>query len=187
MAAGATASGASGAATAGAASSREATPQGQQSASSGMFLTTNAFKPGAMMPKEFTCDGVDSSPELDWSNPPEKTRSFALIVDDPDAPAGTWVHWVVYDMPAGTRHLPEGVPKRDEIQSGGRQGINDFHEAGYNGPCPPPGGPHRYFFKLYALDTFLNLKARSTKSGVERAMVGHVLAKSELMGRYGRE
>ena len=160
-----------------------APPQG---ASPRLSLTTKAFNPGGIIPKQFACDGVDSSPDLEWSNAPQTTRSFALIVEDPDSPGGTWVHWVVYDLPAGTHNLPEGVAKRSDIQTGGRQGYNDFDRLGYNGPCPPPGAPHRYFFRLYALDTFLNLKGRVTKAAVEQATKGHVLAEGELMGRYGR-
>ncbi|MGO9269716.1 MAG: YbhB/YbcL family Raf kinase inhibitor-like protein [Terriglobia bacterium] len=164
----------------------EAALPAQQSASPRLSLNAKSFKPGATIPKQFACDGVDASPEIDWSNAPQKTRSFALIVEDPDAQGGTWVHWVVYDLPAGTHHLPEGVAMRSDIQAGGHQGYNDFDHVGYSGPCPPPGAPHRYFFRLYALDTFLNLKGRVTKAAVEQAMKGHVLAQGELVGRYDR-
>lgn len=149
-------------------------------------LKSTAFKPGGEIPKKFTCDGPDASPALTWNDPPAGTQSFTLIMDDPDAPGGTWVHWVVYDLPAGTRELPEGVPKVGEIQGGGRQGRNDFPKIGYGGPCPPPGKPHHYFFKLYALDAKLNLKAGATKRDVEQAMKGHILTQAELMGLYGR-
>ncbi len=149
-------------------------------------LGSSAFKPGGDIPRKFTCDGPDVSPALTWSDPGANARSFALIADDPDAPVGTWVHWVVYNLPAGARKLAEGVPKQEEIQDGGRQGINDFGKAGYGGPCPPPGKPHRYFFKLYALDTTLNLESGATKKDVEQAMKGHILARAELMGRYHR-
>lgn len=149
-------------------------------------LKSTAFKPGGEIPKKFTCDGPDASPALTWNEPPAGTQSFTLIMDDPDAPGGTWVHWVVYDLPPGTRELPEGVPKVGEIQGGGQQGRNDFPKIGYGGPCPPPGKPHRYFFKLYALDAKLNLKAGATKRDVEQAMKGHILTQAELMGRYGR-
>jgi len=164
----------------------EAASPAQQSASPDLSLSTKAFQPGAIIPKQFACDGLDASPDLDWLNAPQRTRSFVLIVEDPDAPGGTWVHWVVYDLPAGTHHLREGVPKRSNIQAGGRQGDNDFDEIGYNGPCPPPGRPHRYFFRLYALDTLLTLKGRVTEAAVEQAMKGHVLAQGELMGTYNR-
>ena len=113
-------------------------------------------------------------------------QSFALIADDPDAPVGTWVHWVLFDIPGKTRELPEGVAKQEELADGSRQGRNDFRRIGYGGPCPPPGRPHRYFFKLYALDGKLNLKAGATKAEVEKAMQRHVLAQGELIGRYGR-
>ncbi|HMD98094.1 MAG TPA: YbhB/YbcL family Raf kinase inhibitor-like protein [Terriglobia bacterium] len=182
----ATANGAAGTATSGAPSMVEGASPAQQSSSPNLSLSTKAFKPGASIPKQFACDGLDASPDLDWSNAPQNTRSFVLIVEDPDAPGGTWVHWVVYDLPAGTHRLPEGVPKRSDIQAGGRQGGNDFGEIGYDGPCPPPGRPHRYFFRLFALDNFLNLKGRVTKAAVEQAMKGHVLEQGELMGRYER-
>jgi Raf kinase inhibitor-like YbhB/YbcL family protein len=181
-----TANRAAGTAAFGATSMVEAASLAQQGASPNLSLSTNAFKPGAIIPQQFACGGLDASPDLDWSNAPQKTTSFVLIVEDPDAPGGTWVHWVVYDLPAGIHHLPEGVPKRNDIQGGGRQGDNDFDEHGYSGPCPPPGRPHRYFFRVYALDTFLNLKGRVTKAAVEQAMKGHVLAQGELMGRYDR-
>ena len=106
-------------------------------------------------------------------------------MDDPDAPGGAWVHWVVYDLPASARQLPEGVPQADDLPGGGRQGVNDFGKPGYGGPCPPPGKPHRYFFKLYALDKRLDLGAAATKRAVEQAMKGHILAQAELVGRYG--
>jgi hypothetical protein len=149
-------------------------------------ISSAAFSAGETIPKKFTCDGPDASPKLTWSVPPERTQSFALIMDDPDAPVGTWVHWVLYDLPADTRELAEGVPKQEQLPNGGRQGRNDFGKIGHGGPCPPPGKPHRYFFKLYALDAKLNLKAGATKAEVERAMKGHILAQAELMGRYGR-
>jgi Raf kinase inhibitor-like YbhB/YbcL family protein len=149
-------------------------------------LTSRAFENGGTIPKKFTCDAADVSPSLSWSDPPPGTRSLALISDDPDAPMGTWVHWVAFDIPAGTRELPEGVSKTADLPGGGRQGRTDFGRIGYGGPCPPPGKPHRYYFKLYALDAQLNLKPGSTKSDVEKAMKGHILAQAELMGRYGR-
>jgi Raf kinase inhibitor-like YbhB/YbcL family protein len=151
-----------------------------------LTLTSGAFEPGATIPKKFTCDGPDVSPALAWNDPPAGTQSFALIGDDPDAPVGTWVHWVLYDLPASARSLPENVPKQEYLQDGSRQGRNDFRNIGYGGPCPPPGKPHRYFFKLYALDVKLNLKPGATKADVEKAIAGHILAQGELMGRYGR-
>ncbi len=149
-------------------------------------ISSTAFSAGETIAKKFTCDGPDVSPQLTWTEPPAKTQSFALIMDDPDAPAGTWVHWVLYDLPANTGELSEGVTKQEQLASGARQGRNDFGKIGYGGPCPPPGKPHRYFFKLYALDTKLNLKAGTTKADVERAMKSHILAQAELIGKYGR-
>jgi len=149
-------------------------------------ISSTSFSTGGDIPKKFTCDSADVSPELSWTGAPAGVRSFALIADDPDAPVGTWTHWVFFDLPPQTTELPEGVPKVDEPPSGGRQGRNDFRKIGYGGPCPPPGKPHRYFFKLYALDQMLNLKSGSSKKEVEQAMQGHILGKAELMGKYGR-
>jgi len=149
-------------------------------------VTSTAFSPGEMIPKKFTCDGPDVSPQLAWNDPPAGTESFALIVDDPDAPVGTWVHWVLSDLLASARKLAEGGAKQEQLPSGARQGRNDFGKIGYGGPCPPPGKPHRYFFKLFALDAKPNLKAGATKADVERALKGHILGQAELMGRYGR-
>jgi Raf kinase inhibitor-like YbhB/YbcL family protein len=149
-------------------------------------LTSADFPAGGTIPKQFTCDGNDFSPALEWKDPPANTKSFALIADDPDAPVGTWVHWVIYDLPANARSLPQKFPKNEQSADGSKQGINDFRNVGYGGPCPPPGSAHRYFFKLYALDTKLNLKPRATKKEVERAMEGHILARGEYIGRYSR-
>ena len=149
-------------------------------------MSSAAFSSGEAIPKKFTCDGPDVSPQLKWNDPPANTQSMALIMDDPDAPGSTWVHWVLYDLPANTRELPEGVAKQEQLSSGARQGRNDFEKTGYGGPCPPPGKPHRYFFKLYALDNKLNLKSGATKVELERAMKSHVLAQAELIGKYGR-
>ena len=149
-------------------------------------LTTTAFQPGGIIPKKFPCDGPDVSPALAWSDLPPGTQAIALIMDDPDAPVGTWVHWVLYDLPASARELSEGVPKQEDLSSGAHQGRNDFRKVGYGGPCPPRGAAHRYFFKLYALDAKTKLKAGATKAELERAMQGHILAQAELMGRYQR-
>ena len=151
-----------------------------------MTLTTNAFSPGGTIPRKFTCDGPDASPALKWSGAPTGTQSFALIADDPDAPVGTWVHWVVYDLPATVSELAENVPKQEQLPGGGIQGRNDFRKIGYGGPCPPPGPAHRYFFKLYALDAKVNLKPGATKAEVDKAMKGHVLGEAQVMGKYGR-
>jgi Raf kinase inhibitor-like YbhB/YbcL family protein len=149
-------------------------------------LQSPAFAPGGEIPVKHTCDGQDLSPPLRWSDPPANAKGFALIVDDPDAPVGTWVHWVLYGLAATARELPEGVPARDTVPGAGAQGMNDFRKVGYGGPCPPRGAAHRYFFKLYSLDTELKLPARKTKADVLKAMEGHVLGQAELMGRYKR-
>lgn len=149
-------------------------------------LKSSAFKAQERIPVRYTCDGADVSPQLSWSDPPKGTQGLALISDDPDAPMGTWVHWVMYDLPADTRELPEGVPKKETLENGAKQGMTDFRKVGYGGPCPPPGSAHRYFFKLYALDTRLNLPPRATKKDVEKAMKGHILAQAELIGLYKR-
>jgi len=149
-------------------------------------ISSPSFQNGKDIPKKFTCDGEDVSPALSWTDPPPGSKSFALIADDPDAPRGTWTHWVLFDLPSATTSLPEGIPKVGELPNGARQGVNDFPKIGYGGPCPPPGKPHRYFFKLYALDTKLNLKAGASKQEVEQSMQNHILGKVELMGKYGR-
>ena len=152
-----------------------------------MQLTSSAFTQGAPIPLKHTCDGDDLSPPLKWSGVPQAANSIALILDDPDAPAGTWVHWVVYNMPASVTELPEGVPAREVVLVGAKQGLNDFGRIGYGGPCPPRGNPHRYFFKVYALDIELGLKPKATKRDVVNAMLGHILAEGQLMGTYRRK
>ena len=149
-------------------------------------ITTSAFSSGGTIPKKYTCDGPDVSPPLGWKDAPAGAQTFALIADDPDAPAGTWVHWVIYNIPSSAKELKEGVQKIEQLPDGSLQGRNDFRKIGYGGPCPPPGKPHRYFFKLYALGTKLNLKPGATKAEVENAIKGHTLAQAELMGKYGR-
>lgn len=149
-------------------------------------ILTEAFKPGENIPEEYTCSGKNVSPVLSWKEVPEGTKSIALIMDDPDAPMGTFVHWVIYNIPSDTRTLPRGVKKSKTLEDGSRQGKNDFGNIGYGGPCPPPGKPHRYFFKIYALDTELTLDPGASKKGVEKALDGHILAKGELMGKYKR-
>ncbi len=149
-------------------------------------LTSSAFADGSPIPSKYTCDGNDVSPPLKWSGVPQGTKSLALICDDPDAPAGIWVHWVMYNIPATTTELPEGVPASDAVLGSARQGVNDFRRIGYGGPCPPRGNPHRYYFKLYALDTELSLKSKATKKDVVNAMQGRVLAEGQLMGTYRR-
>jgi Raf kinase inhibitor-like YbhB/YbcL family protein len=151
-----------------------------------MQLASPDFLYGGTIPKDFTCDGADRSPQLVWTQPPSGTAAFALIADDPDAPVGTWVHWVLYDLPATATGLARGVPKTERLADGSIQGRNDFKRIGYGGPCPPAGKPHRYFFKLYALDKKLRLAGGVTKQEVERAMHGHIVGQAELMGIYGR-
>ena len=151
-----------------------------------LTITSSAFEEGATIPSIHTCDAKDISPALSWTDATEATAGFALICDDPDAPVGTWVHWVVVDLPADARGLPEEVPKTDTLESGAVQGRNDFGRIGYGGPCPPRGPAHRYFFKLYALDTRLDLKPGVRKQEVVKAMEGHILAEAQLMGLYSR-
>ena len=159
----------------------------ENSGKESMELTSTAFTEGGAIPAKFTCDDKDESPPLKWSGVPAGAKSLALIADDPDAPVGTWVHWVLYDLPATTTELPEDVSKSQYVAGGARQGLNDFRRLGYGGPCPPPGKPHRYFFKLYALDAALDLKPGATKKDVERAMDKHVLAQAQLVGTYKRK
>lgn len=149
-------------------------------------LSSKSFPNGGDIAKKFTCDGADVSPQLAWTGAPAGSKSFTLIADDPDAPVGTWTHWVLYDLPPEANNLAEGAPKQPELPNGARQGRNDFGKIGYNGPCPPAGKPHRYFFKLYALDSKLNLKPGASKQEVEQAIAGHTLGKTEWMGRYQR-
>ncbi len=152
-----------------------------------MQLTSPAFSEGAAIPAKYTCDGADVSPALQWQGVPPNTGSLVLIADDPDAPMGTWVHWVLFDLPPTIAELPEAMPKSQFTPGNAKQGLNDFKHLGYGGPCPPQGKPHRYFVKLYALDQVLNLKPGATKQQVERAMDGHVLAQGQLMGTYKRK
>jgi Raf kinase inhibitor-like YbhB/YbcL family protein len=151
-------------------------------------LTSSAFAEGAVIPEEYTCQGKDKSPSLKWSGVPSESKSLALIMDDPDAPMGTWVHWVLYDLSPSMTELPEGLSAKEHIAAGsGKEGLNDFKRLGYGGPCPPAGKPHRYFFKLYALDTTLDLKSGAKKKDLERAMEKHILAQGQLIGTYKRK
>ena len=151
--------------------------RGQKAAPSKIELKTTSFTPGGFIPKRFTCEAADVSPALAWTDPPLGTQSFAIIEDDPDAPSGTFVHWLVYDLPAAYRKLPEALSGNDQMPGGGRQGTNDFSRTGYSGPCPPPGRPHRYFIRLYAVDTILNLRPAATRKELDAAMQGHILAR----------
>ncbi len=150
-----------------------------------MKLNSLAFNDGDMIPDRYTCDGEDISPPLEWRLAPDHTKSIALVCDDPDAPMGTWVHWVYYDIPSNTKGLPENITPQENPDNGGKQGINDFRKIGYGGPCPP-GGTHRYYFKIYALDAILNLPADIDKKQLLKAMEGHIVGQAELMGKYKR-
>ena len=154
-----------------------------------LIITSPPFKHDGAIPARHTCDGPNVSPQLDWTGVPSGTKSLALIVDDPDAPDPaapkmTWVHWVLYNIPAGTGGLTEGIAE-NELPEGTLQGVNDWHRTGYGGPCPPVG-KHRYFFKLYALDTVLPDLKRPAKAALEKAMRGHVIGQAELIGLYRR-
>lgn len=150
-------------------------------------LTSTAFEQGETIPRTYTCDAEDISPPLAWSDPPEQTGSFALICEDPDAPKGTWSHWVLYNIPSDRRSLPEDVMRGAELYWGARQGKNDLGEMEYGGPCPPPGKPHRYYFYLYALDDTLDLEHGATRETLQTAIRGHLLEQTALMGRYERQ
>jgi Raf kinase inhibitor-like YbhB/YbcL family protein len=159
--------------------------KGKASASR-LEITSPAFLEGEMIPTRHACDGRNVSPPLEWRNAPAGTRSFALVCEDPDAPGGTWVHWVVYDLPPNATRLTEGVPNTVTLRAGGKQGVNDFTSAGYGGPCPPRGKPHRYIFSLYALDVLLELEPGASKEDLMHAVTGHILARAQLLGTYRR-
>jgi Raf kinase inhibitor-like YbhB/YbcL family protein len=148
-------------------------------------ITSSAFQDGGLIPAKYTCDGADVSPPLQWDNVPQSAKSIALICDDPDAPMGTFVHWVLFNLPAETRQLAEKVAADKTLPSGARQGTSGFGRVGYGGPCPP-SGTHRYFFKIYALDTTLDLPAGARKSDLLKVMQGHILAQGQLVGKYKR-
>lgn len=154
--------------------------------SKSMKISTTSFEPGRKIPMKYTCDGEDISPELSWEGAPEGTESFALIMDDPDAPGRTFTHWILYNIPADRTELPEGVFAEKIMKKGCSQGLNDFRMMGYGGPCPPPGKPHHYRFHIYALDTTLDVPSGVTKNAILAAMKGHVLAEAEIVGLYGR-
>jgi len=149
-------------------------------------ITSSAFENEGLIPPKYTCDGADISPPLQWEGVPEATKSIALISDDPDAPMGTWVHWVLFNLPADTKDLAENVPPDESLPNGARQGMSDFRRIGYGGPCPP-SGTHRYFFKIYALDTELDLAPGADKSDLLEAMEGHTLGQGQLIGKYKRQ
>jgi hypothetical protein len=163
-----------------------ATPEGARD----MEITSEEFDPGGTIPARSTCDGDDVSPALEWGGVPEGARSLVLIMDDPDAPPGTWVHWVLYDLPPDGGGLAGGIAEKERLEDGSVHGacwgVKSFSRIGYHGPCPPPGRPHRYVFKLYALDAKLDLPPRKTVAEIEQAMKDHVLAEATLTGLYGR-
>lgn len=148
-------------------------------------IKSSAFEEGGMIPAKYTCDDIDISPPLAWNSVPDGTKSLALICDDPDAPMGTWVHWVIFNLPADIKELSENIPPQKTLANGAKQGKNDFGKIGYGGPCPP-GGTHRYFFKLYALDAEFDLDSGATKKQLLKAMEGHILAAGQLIGKYKR-
>ena len=148
-------------------------------------IRSSAFGEGERIPSDFTCDGADMSPPIEWSGVPARAQSLAIIVDDPDAPSGNWTHWLVYDLPPDLTQLQAGIAAGDELPGGALQGRTDFRKTGYGGPCPP-SGEHRYFFRVYALDAMLHLKAGASKQELLRAMQGHILAEGALMGKYDR-
>jgi len=149
-------------------------------------LISSAFSQDDPIPAKFSCDGENISPRLTWTNPPAGPTSYALILDDPDAPVGTWVHWVLFNLPAEALSLPEAVGPDPVLANGAVHGSNSWNSIGYGGPCPPGGEEHRYFFKLYALDIVLDLEVGATKEQVLAAMEGHILAQTELMGTFSR-
>lgn len=151
-----------------------------------LVLKATAFANGGEIPKKYTCSGADVSPALIWEGVSRAAHSLALIVNDPDAPGGTWTHWTMWNIPAHLTSLPEAAPAEEALENGARQGKNDFHRIGYGGPCPPPGKAHRYFFKLYALDTVLDLQAAAGRKDLDRAMKRHIVSEAEWMGTYRR-
>lgn len=158
----------------------------QPGAGDDIAVASDAFEKGDLIPEVYTCDGSDISPQLSWTNTPEGTKSFALICDDPDAPVGTWVHWVLFNLPADINELAEDLPPEAELANGARHGINDWGKLGYGGPCPP-GGKHRYYFKIYALSKVLDLDSGVTKADLLAAMEGNILAEGHLMAKYKRK
>jgi len=150
-----------------------------------MDLISSAFREGTTIPARFTCDNINVSPPLEWTEGPSGTKSYALICEDPDAPRGTWVHWIIFNIPATTHELPENVPATESLNNGARQGMTDFGSVGYGGPCPP-SGTHRYYFKIYALDFVLDHTGPITRKELLGAIGKHILDEGQLMGRYKR-
>lgn len=162
----------------------------KEDAMASLTISSPSFQSDQPIPAKHSCEGDDASPALKWSGAPEGTESFALICDDPDAPGGVWTHWVIYGIPATTSELPEGVAKTDTVAAlgGAKQGVNSFGRVGYGGPCPPRGhGAHHYHFKVFALKGAVDLPPRASRSQLERAMRGHILAQGDLVGTYERD
>jgi Raf kinase inhibitor-like YbhB/YbcL family protein len=151
-----------------------------------LTIVSTAFAHGGAIPARHTGQSANVSPELSWDDVPAETKSIVVWCHDPDAPVGDWTHWIVFDLPPDTRRLPEAVPPRPTLPDGSVQGLNDFGKHGYGGPCPPPGRPHRYFFKVYALDVKLGLSSSTRQADLLRALKGHILAEGELMGTFQR-
>jgi Raf kinase inhibitor-like YbhB/YbcL family protein len=149
-------------------------------------ISIDAFSAGDSIPDEYTCKGKNVSPAISWSGVTASTKSLALIMDDPDAPGGTFVHWVLFNIPAEMKNLSKGIPETKILPDGSRQGKTDFDRMGYDGPCPPPGKPHRYYFRIYALDKIIDLQPGATRAELEKEMKGHILAKGESMGIFSR-
>jgi Raf kinase inhibitor-like YbhB/YbcL family protein len=169
-----------------AANHRSETEKGEGAMTATMKLTSTAFTHEGTIPVRYTCDGEDLSPPLNWEGAPAGTKAFALVCDDPDAPVGTWDHWLLFNIPAARATLPEGVAADATLEDGSRSGLNSWKRTGYGGPCPPPGKPHRYFFRLYALSAPVELSARARKSELLKAVQPLTLATGTLMGTYGR-
>jgi len=169
--------------------SRPLTPQSpantSQSSKPEIKLTSTTFKEGEAIPSAYTCDGVNISPSLEWSGAPKTAKTIAIVADDTDAPGGTWVHWVLYNLPVDNIGLVENLPLTENLKAGGFQGANDFQKIGYGGPCPP-SGTHHYYFRIYAIDSELPLKARATKAELLKAMEGHIVLQGQLIGTYRR-
>lgn len=149
-------------------------------------LSSDAFRNGGELPPVYTCKGQDISPRLTWEGVPAGTKSVTLVMDDPDAPGGTFSHWILYNLPPETRVLPAAIPANQSLPDGSRQGINDFRRTGYSGPCPPPGKSHRYYFRLFALDIILPQTGSLTRETLLKSIEGHVIAKGEIMGFFKR-
>ena len=163
-----------------------ASKEAKMSAINQFVLDSPAFKPGQTIPKQYTADGADMSPPLSWTTAPAGTQSFALICEDPDAPMGTWIHWLIYDIPASQTHLAQAVPTQPQLADGTKQGISSFHRIGYGGPSPPPGSPHRYFFKLYALSSMSGFEPGIDLKKFRQLVETHKLGEAQIMGTYGR-